>query len=417
MEIEKNDYVEGGRDQLVRIATWALAIIIPVAIVYLRAKMQPYQSPDFQYFLSQWFAHLRENGTDAFRETFSDYNMPYLYMLLAGAKLNLGPLLTVKLISNAFDVLLAFAVFRLVAFYKGRYMGVGAAFAIMVYPSVWMNSAAWGQSDSMFMALCVLSLNSWVRGHQRYSWLWAGVAFSLKFQTIFFLPFIGLAWLLHRRRDWLALLFFLIAPVVALVPAWLWGAPLKSLLLIYYGQSQQGFLSNSNGFWRMLTGGEVSPGAIASAAIVLAAVCLFGYYLLVFYRHGWTADPSRLIATAATIALMLPYLLPGMRDRYYFAGEILVIVFAFIKPSRWWLPLMVALAVFPTYPGQLLRVPLPLGVGFWALWMGVVIAILVRESVGPIPSTTPGQGQTTGEEPSLQPRRQEAAAEPATAAQ
>ena len=36
MEIEKNDYVEGGRDQLVRIATWALAIILPVAIVYLR---------------------------------------------------------------------------------------------------------------------------------------------------------------------------------------------------------------------------------------------------------------------------------------------------------------------------------------------------------------------------------------------
>ena len=62
----------------------------------------------------------------------------------------------------------------------------------------------------------------------------------------------------------------------------------------------------------------------------------------------WQRDFSftlpNLLALAFFFALLTPFLLPYMHERYYFAADLLGVCFAFHFPKKWWMPFAVCVS-------------------------------------------------------------------------
>ena len=65
----------------------------------------------------------------------------------------------IKLLSTFFDVLLAFGAMRLTGlFTRSRVKLLFVYFAVLFWPTVVLNSAVWGQCDSIYVSLGLLAI-------------------------------------------------------------------------------------------------------------------------------------------------------------------------------------------------------------------------------------------------------------------
>ena len=130
-----------------------LTALLPVGLAFFfRAMMLSYVSSDYEIFLSQWVATLRDNGGfGAIRLPIGNYNAPYLYFLAAISCLPIPDLYLIKLFSILFDVVLAWGGARLAAhFSEADSLRPLACFcALLLLPTVMLNGAYWGQCDPL----------------------------------------------------------------------------------------------------------------------------------------------------------------------------------------------------------------------------------------------------------------------------
>ena len=83
----------------------SLSLFAAFALRYLAL---PYETLDYQNFLTHWVDHFRVyGGFRALRDNVGNYNVPYLYFLAAFSYTDYSDLYLIKYLSIAFDVLLA----------------------------------------------------------------------------------------------------------------------------------------------------------------------------------------------------------------------------------------------------------------------------------------------------------------------
>ncbi len=339
----------------VEILVWLLfAAALAVSFV-ARMKVVDHQSPDFRFFLVHWYNHLRSDGYTGFRTGFADYNFPYLYLLYLVSLFKVPALIAVKSISIFFDYFMAFAVWWLVRGVRpGRpHLPVLAALTVLCMPTVITNSAVWGQAEAIYVSFLLLALGLWVRGRFNWAWLVFGISFSIKLQAVFLLPLLAVLWLIDRRQKLWAPVMFLVAPLLAPIPAIIWGRPIGQAYGVYLSQASVYFDSrtaNFMGWMRMssLKALKISyMGSMATAitmAILLISVAAF------LLRHKGRPGIDAIMSMAAFVALVVPFFLPSMRDRYFYVGEMLTLIWAFISPRvRAWLPLLVSVPIMLEY--------------------------------------------------------------------
>lgn len=359
----------------------ALAALVAVCGFWLRWKGAHVNSADYAIYLRPWYDRLDRDGFGALAEPFASHNLPYLYGLWLGGALDLGGRVTVKGIAILGDLVAAGAVYRLVSGFRGRRVAGFAAGLYWLLPTVWANSAVWGQTDAWYTAFCVLAVDAVARRCPAWAWVWFGIALAGKLQAVFLLPWLGLVWLLWQRRRWWHPLLALLAPLVAVVPATLAGLPARHWFSAYAGQTTSPpSLGRSPVFWRLFAGGEDSlPFVPLAVPLAIAGTCLFG--LALAQRHHWDLDPRRLVTSAAAVTMLVPFLLPNMRNRYVFLAQVLVLCWVCLVPERWWVAVLFELAVLPTYAQALLQVPPPGGTNVLVLAWAAVVASLVHASL------------------------------------
>ena len=49
----------------------------------------------------------------------------------------------------------------------------------------------------------------------------------------------------------------------------------------------------------------------------------------------------------------LPFFLPSMHDRFFYAAEVFAIIFAFMKPKYFYIPVLIMLSSLSSYSGYL----------------------------------------------------------------
>ena len=343
----------------------------------LRGAAFPYETLDYQNFLHPWVEFFRTNGGFlALKTPVGNYNIPYLYFMALFSLLPLRDLYLIKLLSVFFDLILAWACMLLLGrFTRSVLLRLGLFFAVLFWPTVFLNSAVWGQCDGIYVALAVLGLYLALEDRPVLSMLCITLSFGFKLQAVFLMPIYAVLWMLGKFR-WKHFLIFPAAYVALVLPAVLLGRPFLDTITLYFSQTGSigsGLNYNSPSvfaiFWRIQ---ESEPAS--TIAIVIAFVYLMNL-LAVAWANREKLNDRGILALSVLFAIGIPFLLPHMHDRYFYGADVLTLVLAFALPAAAPAALLTEFASFLGYHAYLkMRFLLYMNYGAWALIGALIIA-------------------------------------------
>jgi len=357
----------------------------------LRISLLEFKSVDYFSYTRGWYNILKAEGFAAFGRDFSNYNLPYLYLLYGVVRFlpNLPAVVAVKIPSIVADFVAAWFVFRIVGLrHKSSYLPLIAAFSALLAPTLVLNSAFWGQADAVYACVLLASIYFMARRKDGIAMALYGLGLALKAQAIFLLPLLA-ALALRREIRWRMLLWVPLIFLLVLVPALIAGRPLLDLLLIYPSQASQyeqlsmhapsslAWIPDSGRYYQYF----YSSGMILAAAMAIA-------FSWAIYRSTVKLSPNLLIELALVSVVLVPFFLPKMHERYFYLADILSIVFAFYVPAYFFVPLLMITVSFFAYQPTLFGVE-PVPMGLLALGVFFVLVALLRHALPRLfPSTT-----------------------------
>ena len=325
-------------DKFLKIA----AILLLLLSLTLRVISIPHSNQDMTTHNLRWYQTLYKKGIrEALSTNFSNYTPPYTYFLALATRTHdfISPLVAIKLIPICFDFLGAFYIYKIIKLrHQQGDIPYLAAAVYFTAPTVIINSAYWGQADSLYTSLLLACLYFLMTEKSFSSMLALGLAFSIKAQAVFFLPFLGIM-AIRKRIPWL---YFGIIPLVylaAILPVVLLGRPLLEALLIYTKQSDMFALLSMNApnlyiLFPHEWYSSVLPIGIAAAIILIAC------WMYLTSKNKIDLDNKYLILVAFISTALSPFLLPKMHDRYFYPADVLSIVLAFYWPVLWFIPVL-----------------------------------------------------------------------------
>jgi Gpi18-like mannosyltransferase len=227
--------------RLPRWATYGTAVVLVAVALAVRWPFRNEISGDYRTFIGPWYDYIAgHGGFAALSAQFSNYNPPYLYLVVVATWLPLPKIVAVKLISVVFDLLLGYAAYRLATVRRGwTWQPLVAAGVTLLLPTVVLNSSYWGQCDSIYASLGLLALSCQLRRRTVWAAVLIGLAIGVKLQAVFLLPVLFTVWVtqpIRWRRSLLALVMLPATFVASLVPALLAGASPAALARIYPAQ-------------------------------------------------------------------------------------------------------------------------------------------------------------------------------------
>ena len=168
-------------------------------------------------------------------------------------------------------------------------------------------------------------------------------------QAVFLFPLL----LVLALKKWMPWRVLLAVPGVVLlldVPALLAGAPLGQLLSVYGEQtnSYPALSLNAPSSYQFLPASAdaavLRPIGVAVTGLVVLVLCLG----VLLSRVRLTT--AKIVLMGAASAVLVPFLLPSMHERYFYLAEVLTVIAAFSLPRRlWYVPVLVQVASFLAY--------------------------------------------------------------------
>ncbi|MFJ9847273.1 glycosyltransferase 87 family protein [Kitasatospora sp. NPDC101155] len=347
------------------------AVTAVASALLVRFLLLEYESPDWYRFLGPWYRYITEQGGfhALGNADFSDYNVPYLYLMAALTYLPVPAMEGVKCLSILFDLALAYYTYRIAALqspHRPR-RALTAAVIVLFLPTVVTNSGWWAQSDAVFTTFLVAGVYHLLRDRPWRTCSFFGIALAFKLQAVFLFPLLLVA-VLTRWVPWRSLLAVPAAYVALDVPAVLLGSDPWQLLTVYVRQTgtYKDLTLNAPTVYQFVSVpyGEEDPvrraGVLVAGLLVLALIWPAVRAVRRTSRAqpedrtagnartGLTATVILLLATAC--AITVPFLLPSMHERYFYIADILSVLAAFQRPRQlWYLPVLVQLSSFGSY--------------------------------------------------------------------
>lgn len=344
----------------------AIAALLALAVFAVLGRWWHWDflSRDVAHFLYPWINHLGQHGFNGLATVEANYNPPYLYLLLIGKSLlpQASPEDVTKLISTLFDVALALA--AAAAIHKSAHSErrLLLFFGVLALPTVWLNSATWGQCDAIYTFWLLVGLLL----VERQRPLWASVAFStavaFKLQTAFAGPVLVAALWAGRQRV-AAVAAAVLAYLAWMLPSVLAGHTWVGALSVYFQQatSESELSYGAPNLWTLAKYAFANPQAQRVALIAGLVIAVgFSLFWIAFSLRLLRKSPQHVLALACTSAMVVPFLLPKMHDRYFYPADILTLVLA--ARDRRWIPIacLVQLGSLTAYLGYLTDLPGPL---------------------------------------------------------
>ena len=317
-----------------RRSAWIVSILLLAAALAARAAVFDYETLDYINFLSRWIEFFRQyGGFRALRYPVGNYNIPYLYFLALFSALPMDDLYLIKLLSTLSDVLLAWSVLLLCSrFTKSKPRLLAAFFTTLFLPTVFLNSAVWGQCDSLYVAPLLLGIYCTLTDRPWHAMVLAAVSFGFKLQAVFILPVYAI-FLMTGKIRWKHLLAFPATYLILVLPAVFLGRPLWETVTLYFSQTGSigsGLNYNSPSVFAVFTNVKHQEAA-AATAIILAFFYMINL-LAVAWVYRKNLSERAVLAFCLLFAIGIPFLLPHMHERYFYGADILSLVLAFSIP-------------------------------------------------------------------------------------
>lgn len=398
----------------------------------LRLSFFDFEGVDYRDHLSRWYDFFVEHGrwTGLGKMTLETANYPplYLYLISVSTLLPLPKLYAIKLCSLLGDYAAAWLIWRLgiqLGFGKGR-ATMAAVLGFLFLPTVVMNSTVWGQCDVLYTGAFLASLLFLLRGREAAALVAFGVAASLKSQAVFWCPLLlGLS--AAGRLKWSLLWIPAGVYSAAGLPAILAGRPALEVLGHYALIKNIPGLTLHAPNWYQWAGVKESLGlSLAGYFLTGVAILLLVLWMnkalrpgdsTTFARGEIPSGSTRRIAIsdatlvrAAMLSVMLPpFLLPGMHERYFYAADVMAIVYALAFRRGWIVVLLMQFASgFAYCPFLFRKEPVP----EYLLPVAVVVALelvildALRDGLArcaQVPSTDPNNPSASAQIPNSEP--------------
>jgi len=320
-------------------------VFTTILALLLRENFRSYESKDYIFDFLPWCRYLEGNG--GFKGIISiqsDYPVSYLYFLALFTFVPFTYLTEIKLLSVAFDFLAAFFVFKIVK--KARNDVAGSfipylAFAVSLFiPTIVMNGAIWAQCDIIYVAFILISLYCLMEEKFPLAFVFFGLALSFKLQAIFLIPVY--IWLYFKLAK-LSLLNFLIVPIVYFliyIPAVLLGKPVSGLFATYTTQVTE-YKSLVKNFANLYSFLPDDYDLFFAGGVILGLTVVGIFTLLIIMDEYVRAHPKTIIEVAMLSVMLSTYFLPAMHERYMFAADLLAVIYLFLNPKRFYIPLII----------------------------------------------------------------------------
>jgi Gpi18-like mannosyltransferase len=202
-----------------------------------------------------------------------------------------------------------------------------------------LNSAYWGQCDSIYVFFILLSLLMSIRENYFLIFIYFGIAISFKFQAILFLPFLFILYFSNRK---FSILNFLLVPssyLIMMLPSIIAGRPILSIISIYINQIKENSSLSKNypNIYSFILG---NYQFFKNFGILITFSFLLLLLIIIIFKN-WKISKSNLISISLLVCYICVYFLPKMHERYGYLIDILSIIYALINLKKFYVPIII----------------------------------------------------------------------------
>jgi Gpi18-like mannosyltransferase len=317
----------------------ALLLVMSVCALLMRYILIPFRNLEIDLSLIPWYDFIVQNGGyRALAVDFSNYSPPYLYLLYFSTLLSgLSKIAAIKLFSIIGDFAAASLMFLIVRSIKPQGWAAYAAFGITLFsPMIIVNSSLWGQCDVLYSTALLLCIYLILKDRQIAAMIAFGTAVAFKAQAFFLIPFLSVL-IFKGRLNWRYAILIPITYLAWMLPAALAGRPWAELIGIYFNQADTftNLSRNAPNIYAFVSDENYSLGL--KLGLIITAAGVLSYVIMGVKSRIVLNNPEMLLLATLSLTLM-PFLLPKMHERYFYAAALLSLSLPFCIKRTWFIP-------------------------------------------------------------------------------
>ncbi len=344
----------------------------------IRVILRVVITDDWLMYWDPWISDLKEMGFSYLATDRYDYTPTFVYILWAISRLPINPMTAYKGLHCVLDFVAAGILGKMIWKVTGsKRKGILSYGLFLIVPTIWANSALWAQCDIIFMTFLLLCFYFLFEERPCIAMFFYGMAFVFKLQSLFIFPFLVILWV-NKKVDlkhflWIPALYFL-----SIVPAWIAGRPLMDLINIYMAQGAQDVWSLSIKWPNIyqIIGNQFFLLEYASAGTWL----ILGILMVILYamaQKRYRITKEFIVQMALFFAILTPWFLPHMHERYGCVADILAIIYAMMNTKKFYFPLVQILVSFNSYMAYLSHLGSDEPTIYYGVWAFAELGLLV----------------------------------------
>lgn len=344
----------------------------------IRVILRVVITDDWLMYWDPWISDLKEMGFPYLATDRYDYTPTFVYILWAISRLSINPMTAYKGLHCVLDFVAAGILGKMIWKVTGsKRKGILSYGLFLIVPTIWANSALWAQCDIIFMTFLLLCFYYLFEDRPCKAMFFYGMAFVFKLQSLFIFPFLVILWV-NKKVDlkhflWIPALYFL-----SIVPAWIAGRPLMDLINIYMAQGAQDVWSLSIKWPNIyqIIGNQFFLLEYASAGTWL----ILGILMIILYamaQKRYRITNEFIVQMALFFAILTPWFLPHMHERYGCVADILAIIYAMMNTKKFYFPLVQILVSFNSYMAYLSHLGSDEPTIYYGVWAFAELGLLV----------------------------------------
>ena len=344
----------------------------------IRVILRVVITDDWLMYWDPWISDLKEMGFSYLATDRYDYTPTFVYILWAISRLSINPMTAYKGLHCVLDFVAAGILGKMIWKVTGsKRKGILSYGLFLIVPTIWANSALWAQCDIIFMTFLLLCFYHLFEDRPCKAMFFYGMAFVFKLQSLFIFPFLVILWV-NKKVDlkhflWIPALYFL-----SIVPAWIAGRPLMELINIYMAQGAQDVWSLSIKWPNIyqIIGNQFFLLEYASAGTWL----ILGILMIIMFamaQKRYRITNEFIVQMALFFAILTPWFLPHMHERYGCVADILAIIYAMMNTKKFYFPLVQILVSFNSYMAYLSHLGSDEPTIYYGVWAFAELGLLV----------------------------------------
>ena len=362
---------------LTRLDLFYLAALTLIGLS-IRVILRVVITDDWLMYWDPWISDIKEMGFSYLATDRYDYTPTFIYILWVISKLPINPMTAYKGLHCILDFVAAAILGKMIYKVTGsRRKGVLSYGLFLIVPTIWANSALWAQCDIIFMTFLLLCFYYLFADRPCRAMFFYGMAFVFKLQSLFIFPFLVILWVNKKVNLkhflWIPALYFL-----SIVPAWIAGRPLMELINIYMAQGAQDVWSLSIKWPNIyqIIGNQFFLLEYASAGTWL----ILGILMIIMFamaQKRYRITNEFIVQMALFFAILTPWFLPHMHERYGCVADILAIIYAMMNRKKFYFPLVQILVSFNSYMAYLSHLGSDEPTIYYGVWAFAELGLLV----------------------------------------